>query len=56
MQHTIRACKPFGPAPLTLLLVSSLAAAHIPTYLVKRGDRLEQSLASPRMSLRGYRP
>jgi uncharacterized protein (DUF58 family) len=46
----------FGAAPLTLLLVSSLAAAHIPTYLVKRGDRLEQSLASPRMSMRGYRP
>src|SRR5216684_1813986 len=46
----------FGQAPLTLLLVSSLAAAHIPTYLVKRGDRLEQALASPRMSMRGYRP
>src|SRR5712692_8194517 len=46
----------FGSAPLTLLLVSSLAAAHIPTYLVKRGDRLEQALASPRMSMRGYRP
>ena len=29
----------FGQAPSTLLLVSSLAAAHIPTYLVKRGDR-----------------
>jgi len=35
-------------APSTLLLVSSLAAAHIATYLVKRGDRLEHALASPR--------
>jgi hypothetical protein len=32
-----------------LLLVSSLAAAHIDTYLVKRGDRLDVALASPRM-------
>src|ERR1700736_2302021 len=46
----------FGPAPSTLLLVSSLAAAHIPTYLVKRGDRLEQSLSAPRVSMRSYRP
>lgn len=46
----------FGPAPSTLLLVSSLAAAHVPTYLVKRGDRLEQCLATPRVALRSYRP
>jgi hypothetical protein len=46
----------FGQAPLTLLLVSSLAAAHIPTYLVKRGDRLEHALASPRIAMRGYKP
>jgi uncharacterized protein (DUF58 family) len=38
----------FGPAPSPLLLVSSLAAAHIPTYLVKRGEPLEQALATPR--------
>jgi uncharacterized protein (DUF58 family) len=38
----------FGQAPSTLLLVSSLAAAHITTYLVKRGDRLEHALSSPR--------
>jgi hypothetical protein len=41
----------FGQAPSTLLLVSSLAAAHIATYLVKRGDALEQALASPRAAL-----
>jgi uncharacterized protein (DUF58 family) len=46
----------FGQAPPPLLLVSSLAAAHIPTYLIKRGDALEQSLSSPRMSMRSYRP
>jgi hypothetical protein len=41
----------FGSAPSTLLLVSSLAAAHITMYLVKRGDRLEQALSSPRAAL-----
>jgi uncharacterized protein (DUF58 family) len=46
----------FGTAPSTLLLVSSLAAAHITTYLVKRGDRLEYALSSPRVAMRGYRP
>jgi uncharacterized protein (DUF58 family) len=40
----------FGQAPSTLMLVSSLSAAHIPTYLVKRGDALDQALASPRLS------
>src|SRR5438874_3193588 len=43
----------FGSAPSTLLLVSSLAAAHISTYLVKRGDRLEHALSSPRAAMRG---
>ena len=42
----------FGRAPSTLLLVSSLAAAHIPTYLVKRGDRLEYALSTPRVGAR----
>jgi uncharacterized protein (DUF58 family) len=47
----------FGAAPSTLLLVSSLAAAHIPTYMVKRGERLEHALSSPRADMRGgYRP
>src|SRR6266568_7442670 len=41
----------FGQAPLTLLLVSSLAAAHITTYLVKRGDLLEHALSSPRAAM-----
>jgi uncharacterized protein (DUF58 family) len=41
----------FGHAPSTLLLVSSLAAAHITTYLVKRGDRLEHALSSPRAAM-----
>jgi uncharacterized protein (DUF58 family) len=38
----------FGHAPSTLLLVSSLAAAHITTYLVKRGDALGRALSAPR--------
>jgi hypothetical protein len=47
----------FGPAASTLLLVSSLAAAHIPTYMVKRGERLEHALSSPRADMRqGNRP
>jgi uncharacterized protein (DUF58 family) len=46
----------FGTAPAPLLLVSSLAAAHMPTYLVKRGDELEHALAAPRASTRGYQP
>src|SRR5262249_13952875 len=37
----------FGQAPSTLMLVSSLAAAHITIYLVKRRDPLEQALSSP---------
>jgi uncharacterized protein (DUF58 family) len=40
----------FGAAESPLLLVSSLAAAHVPTYLVKKGEPLEQSLASPRLA------
>jgi uncharacterized protein (DUF58 family) len=41
----------FGQAPSTLLLVSSLAAAHITMYLVKRGDQLERALSAPRSSM-----
>jgi uncharacterized protein (DUF58 family) len=41
----------FGQAPSTLLLVSSLAAAHMSMYLVKRGDRLEHALSSPRAAM-----
>jgi uncharacterized protein (DUF58 family) len=41
----------FGQAPSTLLLVSSLAAAHITTYLVKRGDLLSQALSAPRAAM-----
>ena len=43
----------FGRAPSTLLLVSSLAAARIPMYLVKRGDRLQHALSAPRMPMWG---
>ena len=46
----------FGKAPASLLLVSSLAAAHVPTYLVKRGQRLDHALAAPRLHARGAAP
>jgi uncharacterized protein (DUF58 family) len=46
----------FAQAPSTLLLVSSLSAAHIPTYMVKRGDALEHALASPRLGAGRPRP
>jgi uncharacterized protein (DUF58 family) len=41
----------FGQAPSTLMLVSSLAEAHVTMYLVKRGDRLEQALSAPTGSM-----
>ncbi len=37
----------FGPAMSSLLLVSSLAAAHMPTYLIKRGQPLGEALTTP---------
>jgi uncharacterized protein (DUF58 family) len=46
----------FAHAPSTLLLVSSLSAAHIPTYMVKRGDALDHALASPRLGAGRPRP
>jgi hypothetical protein len=35
----------FGAAPSSLDVVASLAASNIPTYLVKNGVRLEDSLS-----------
>ncbi len=43
----------FGPAHPPVLLVSSLAASHIPTYLVKRGDPLDRALAAPQGAIGG---
>lgn len=37
----------FGAGQSSVLLVSSLAALGVPTYLVKRGDALAQALARP---------
>ena len=44
----------FGPAPSTLLLVSTLAAAHIPMYLLKRGEPIDVSLSAVRAVSRGF--
>jgi len=43
----------FGRAPSVLMAASTLAAANIPTYLVKRGQPIQQELATPSM---GGRP
>jgi uncharacterized protein (DUF58 family) len=43
----------FGRAPSPLLLVSSLAAARIPAYIVKRGESMAQALAAPRVGVAG---
>ena len=44
----------FGRAPAPILLVSSLAAARIPTYMVKRGESMAHALAAPRFSVTGH--
>ncbi len=44
----------FGPAMPSLLLVSSLAAAHMPAYLVKRGQPLGEALATRHARPRAY--
>ncbi len=41
----------FGQAPSTVQLVGSLAAANVPTYLVKQGQPIEQALAAPNAGL-----
>ncbi|HEY0581624.1 MAG TPA: DUF58 domain-containing protein [Chloroflexota bacterium] len=46
----------FGTAPSMLLLVSTLAAANIATYMVKRGEPIDHALSSPRAAFGGYRP
>ena len=38
---------PAQPAAATNTVLGALAAARVPTYVVKRGDPLQQSLASP---------
>ena len=43
-------------AESTKVIGRALAAGHVPTYLVKRGDRLEQALSTPRLAARGYLP
>lgn len=40
----------WGNGPSPLLLVSSLAASHVPVYLLKKGEPIDVALSSPRMS------
>lgn len=44
----------FGPAPSPLLLVSTLAAAHVPMYLIKRGVPIDTSLSVTRAAAHGF--
>jgi hypothetical protein len=46
----------FGSQEASILLVASLAAGSVPTYLVKRGEPLASALAQPQVaSLRSGR-
>lgn len=43
----------FGQVPSSLGVIGALAAARVPTYLVKRGESLSRALAAPAMGGRG---
>lgn len=42
----------FGRAPSSLMVVGSLAAVGVPTYLVKQGDSLQRALSAPSVGAR----
>ena len=39
--------------PSSLSILGSLAAARVPTYVVKRGDSIQKALAAPTIGARG---
>ncbi|MFN8521991.1 MAG: DUF58 domain-containing protein [Chloroflexota bacterium] len=43
----------FGPAPGSLVVAAQAAASGIPTYLIKRGESIEQGLATPTFGMQG---
>jgi uncharacterized protein (DUF58 family) len=43
----------FGRVPSSLEILGVLAGAHVPTYVVKRGESLQRALASPAFGGRG---
>jgi len=43
----------FGQAPSAMGMLGALAGAHIPTYLIRRGESIQRSLAAPAVGARG---
>jgi len=43
----------FGRVPSSLTVLGALAAARIPTYVVKRGESIQRALAAPAVGSRG---
>lgn len=52
-QAVVLEASTFARMPASLEIVGALAAARIPTYLVKRGESLQQALAAPAIGARG---
>ena len=52
-QAVVLEASTFGRVPSSLGILGTLAGAHIPTYLVKRGESLQKALASPAFGARG---
>lgn len=43
----------FGRVPSSLGILGALAAARLPTYVVKRGESIQRALAAPTIGARG---
>src|SRR3954469_525552 len=52
-QAVVLEASTFGRVPGSLGILGTLAGAHIPTYLVKRGEALQKALAAPVFGARG---
>jgi len=52
-QAVVLEASTFGRVPSSLGILGTLAAAHLPTYVIKRGDSIQRALASPAFGARG---
>jgi uncharacterized protein (DUF58 family) len=52
-QAVVMEASTFGRVPSSLNILGSLAGAHVPTYVVKRGESIQRALASPVFGARG---
>jgi len=43
----------FGQVPSSMTMFGALAGAHVPTYLIRRGESIQRALASPVVGARG---